>query len=98
MSDLACLLIKTRCKEASWPLNAYAGRVSLPTRLYQLIPEGAVQSEVKKKVHAIGSNIVNFSFYQIMNQTYLPAEFLEKYEEEQNHKAGDKVSSILAMH
>ncbi|KAI8348451.1 armadillo-type protein [Choanephora cucurbitarum] len=73
LSDLACLLIKTRCKEASWPLNAYAGRVSLPTRLYQLIPEGAVQSE-------------------IMNQTYLPAEFLEKYEEEQNHKAGDKRS------
>ncbi|KAI8352060.1 hypothetical protein BD560DRAFT_477874 [Blakeslea trispora] len=73
LSDLVCLLIKTRCKEASWPLNTYAGRVSLPTRLYQLIPENAVQSE-------------------IMNKTYLPTDFLEKFEEEQNHKAGDKVS------
>ncbi|KAI8087857.1 armadillo-type protein [Gilbertella persicaria] len=77
LSDLACLLIKSRCKEASWPLNAYTGHVTLHTKLYQLLPQGAIQAETIK-------------------QSYLPKEFLEKYEEEHHHKAGDKRSRFTA--
>ncbi|KAI8646023.1 armadillo-type protein [Parasitella parasitica] len=49
LSDLACLLIKTKCKDASWPLDAFGGRVSLQSRLYRTLPAGAVQAETIKK-------------------------------------------------
>ncbi|CAO3633172.1 unnamed protein product [Mucor fragilis] len=49
LSDLACLLIKTKCKDASWPLDAFGGRVSLQSRLYHTLPAGAVQAETIKK-------------------------------------------------
>ncbi|KAL9541955.1 hypothetical protein MBANPS3_008853 [Mucor bainieri] len=49
LSDLACLLIKTKCKDASWPLDAFGGRVSLQSRLYHTLPAGVVQAETIKK-------------------------------------------------
>ncbi|KAI7902740.1 armadillo-type protein [Cokeromyces recurvatus] len=49
LSDLAALLIKTKCKEVSWPLNAYEGYVSLQSKLYRTLPPGAVQAETIKK-------------------------------------------------
>ncbi|EPB84270.1 hypothetical protein HMPREF1544_08990 [Mucor circinelloides 1006PhL] len=49
LSDLACLLIKTKCKDASWPLNAFGGRVTLQSRLYHTLPAGVVQAETIKQ-------------------------------------------------
>ncbi|KAI9485716.1 MAG: armadillo-type protein [Benjaminiella poitrasii] len=49
LSDLAALLIRTKSKEASWPLNAYEGHVSLQSKLYRTLPAGAVQAETIKK-------------------------------------------------
>ncbi|KAG1459875.1 hypothetical protein G6F56_006067 [Rhizopus delemar] len=46
LSDMTSMLIKTRCKEASWALNAYAGHVSLQSKLYRSLPTGSVQNEV----------------------------------------------------
>ncbi|CEP19463.1 hypothetical protein [Parasitella parasitica] len=79
LSDLACLLIKTKCKDASWPLNAFGGRVSLQSRLYRALPAGAVQAETIKK-------------------SYLPKEFLTKFEDEHKHKSGEKNLHFLSFH
>ncbi|CEG69090.1 hypothetical protein RMATCC62417_05229 [Rhizopus microsporus] len=73
LSDMTSLLIKYKCKESSWPLNAYAGRVTLQSKLYKSLPPGAVQNET-------------------MEKSYLPQAFIEKLEEEERRKLGDKVT------
>lgn len=57
---MTSLLIKHKCNEASWPLNAYTGQLSLQSRLYRSLPSGTVQNEVSgsikvnyKRIHAI---------------------------------------------
>ncbi|KAG1562450.1 hypothetical protein G6F49_000907 [Rhizopus delemar] len=49
LSDMTSLLIKHKCNEASWPLNAYTGQLSLQSRLYRSLPSGTVQNETIKK-------------------------------------------------
>lgn len=50
LSELAGVLIKNKCKDASWPLVAYEGRVSLhSSRLYSTLPAGTIQVETVKK-------------------------------------------------
>lgn len=50
MSDLACAIIKRKCKEASWSLVAYEGHASLhSSRLYRSLPSGTIQTENIKK-------------------------------------------------
>ncbi|KAI9267841.1 armadillo-type protein [Sporodiniella umbellata] len=49
LSDMTSMLIKTRCKESSWALNAYTGRVSLLSKLYGNLPAGSVQNEAMTK-------------------------------------------------
>ncbi|KAI8988168.1 armadillo-type protein [Mycotypha africana] len=51
LSDLAGLIVKTKCKESSWPLNAYEGHISLHSRLYSPLPTGPVQNETIKKTY-----------------------------------------------
>lgn len=60
LSDLACLLIKTKCKDASWPLNAFGGRVALQSRLYRTLPAGAVQAETIKKNYLPKEFLIKF--------------------------------------
>ncbi|KAI9491520.1 armadillo-type protein [Zychaea mexicana] len=49
LSDLASLLIKRKCEDASWPLNVYPTRIRLQSKLYRSLPSGAVQTETLKK-------------------------------------------------
>ncbi|KAG1201567.1 hypothetical protein G6F35_012276 [Rhizopus arrhizus] len=49
LSDMTSLLIKHKCNEVSWPLNAYTGQLSLQSRLYRSLPSGTVQNETIKK-------------------------------------------------
>ncbi|KAI9313758.1 armadillo-type protein [Dichotomocladium elegans] len=49
LSDLASLLIKRKCKEATWPLNVYPQNIRLQSKLYRALPTGAVQTETMKK-------------------------------------------------
>ncbi|KAI8992505.1 armadillo-type protein [Pilobolus umbonatus] len=35
LSDMACLLLKIKCRETSCPLNAYEGQISLQSKLYR---------------------------------------------------------------
>ncbi|KAI8878089.1 hypothetical protein K501DRAFT_229043, partial [Backusella circina FSU 941] len=71
VSDLVCLLIKTKCKESNWPLNALGERIHLHPKLYRPLSSGPVQNETLKT-------------------TFLPAPFMDKYEELHNQKLGDK--------
>ncbi|KAI9265204.1 armadillo-type protein [Phascolomyces articulosus] len=49
LSDLASVLIKRKCEDASWPLNVYPTRIRLQSKLYRSLPSGAVQTETLKK-------------------------------------------------
>jgi sister-chromatid-cohesion protein PDS5 len=46
---MACHLIKQKCKDASWSLAAYEGRISLQSKLYRSLPSGTIQTETMKK-------------------------------------------------
>ncbi|KAI8141303.1 armadillo-type protein [Fennellomyces sp. T-0311] len=49
LSDLASLLIKRKCEDASWPLNVYSTRIRLQSKLYRSLPSGPVQTETLKR-------------------------------------------------
>lgn len=50
MSDLACSLIDSKCKEASWSLVPNEVRVTLHSdRLYRKLPSTTIQAETIKK-------------------------------------------------
>ncbi|KAI8379771.1 armadillo-type protein [Radiomyces spectabilis] len=51
LSDLACLLIKRKCRNASWPLNAYPKHINLQSKIYRTLPSSSIQAETLKNVY-----------------------------------------------
>ncbi|RUO96929.1 hypothetical protein BC936DRAFT_141238, partial [Jimgerdemannia flammicorona] len=49
ISDLASLLLRHKCKSASWPLTSYPGQVRMQPDLFKSLGSSSLQSENMKK-------------------------------------------------
>jgi sister-chromatid-cohesion protein PDS5 len=50
LSDLTCTLIRQKCKNCSWSLTAYPGRVKLYSELYTSLLTNELQTEVRQAI------------------------------------------------